>query len=228
MTKFYLRVALAANPPSNGEKSTALPVGTATASNSGTGFEDLSLSTTIGTAATNKQLNSTAQTAHQDNYIARFTSAALAAQTINADTWTFGYLPSETNNNALSATVISLYVWRPGTSSVVGFIFDSDTPISDTWQEGDEADLVTFSGASVVAQAADVLVLEFWRHASQGKAVSYAQILYFDGTTEITANAQAFVGNTDAASAISTPQTLTFDGAAAALRRYSLPVLGVG
>jgi hypothetical protein len=210
-TRLYLRAATASNPPSNGEKSTALPVGTFSG-NSGSGFENLSLSTTKGSAQTSKAINSLAQTAHQDNYIARFTSDALAAQTITAQTWTIALLVGENNANANSFTVASIYVWRPGSSSVVGFIYDSDTHVTNgsEWHDTEEGYVVTVSGGSVTAQANDVLVYEAWRGAAQAKANAYAQTLFFDGTTDIVDG----VTVADAASYIETPQDLTFGAAA--------------
>ena len=225
-TTLYLRVATAANPPTTGEKSTALPVGTAN-SNTGTGFEDLSLSTTIGSAQTSKQRTSLAQTAHQDGLIARFTSPALDAQTIAANTWTYGSAAVEPNSNANANWIASLYVWRPGTSAVVGFVYDSDTGLGAP-QEFEVTDVAgrvfTFSGAEVTAQADDVLVFEVWYHAAQSKATAYALDFYFDGATKVVASQTSDIG-----SYIETPGTLTFGGGAPAnKRRYSITLTGVG
>src|SRR5574337_1774370 len=188
VNKLYLRAFTSTDDPTNGEKSTALPVGTFKG-NSGTGFEDLSLSSIKGVATTSatEVLSSLAQTAHQDNYIARFTSSPLAAQTIPAGTWTFALQTSEANNNANSFIIASVYVWRPSTSSVVGYIYDSDTPLGTRWGTTTTGRLVTISGSSVATQAGDVLVFEMWRHAAtQAAAAGYAQTLYYDGTTDVT------------------------------------------
>lgn len=203
-TKLYLRDLTAANPPSNGEKSTALPVGTFKG-NSGAGFEDRALKSAIGSAQTSKSIVSLAQTAHQDNYIVRFTSDRLGAQTINANTWTLAVCLAKTVVNANSLLVLSLYVWRPSSTSVVGYIYDSDTTIGAVWGNTEFGQVVTFSGSSVTTQDGDVLVLEVWRHAAQNDVGTYTQIVYFEGATDVTAGQTS-----DAASYLSTPQTLTF------------------
>jgi len=203
-TRLYLRNVTAANTPTAGEKSAALPAGTFKG-NSGAGFEDLSLLTTKGTAQVSKAITSLAQTAHQDLYIARFTSGPLAAQTIPAQTWTLAVATSESNTNANTFTIVSLYVWRPGTSSVVGYIYDSDTALGVEWATTEDGQVLTFSGSSIAVQAGDVLVLEFWAHAVQGMAASYTNTLFFNGTTDVTDTTTA-----DAASYLESPAILTF------------------
>lgn len=206
MTKFYLRNLASNDAPSNGEKSTALPVGTFKG-NSGTGFEDRSLETTAGSSQTFDGLTSLAQTAHQDNYIYRFTSKALAAQTINANTWTLAVATSEGNAAANSFTIASIYVWRPSTQAVVGFIYDSDTALGVEWGATEDGQVLSPSGSAVTVQANDVLVLEFWRHAVQAMGNAYTQLLYYNGATDVTDTTTS-----DAASYLETPQTLTFAG----------------
>lgn len=218
-TRLYLRNLTAANPPTAGEKSTALPVGTFQG-NSGAGFEDLSLSTTKGTSQTSKALNSLGQTTDQDSYIARFTSLGLEAQTIAAATWTAALALSEANTNANSFLVGSLYVWRPGTSSVVGFIYDSHTSLGVEWATTEDGIVVTVSGSSVTCQANDVIVFEVWRHATQAMGSPYTQTLYFDGTTDVVGST-----TTDAASYIENPNNITFITPPPPVRR--LLMLGV-
>ena len=184
-TKLYLHAATSSDAPTDGEHSTALPVGTFKG-NSGTGFEDLSMSSLIGTSQTTKSLTSLAQTAAQDNYIARFTSPPLADQTIPAGTWTLGLQSLETNANANSFFQASIYVWRPSTSSVVGYVYDGSTALGTEWVATTQGRVFTVSGSSVTAQSGDVLVLEVWRSATQGSATAWAQELLFDGTTDVT------------------------------------------
>lgn len=203
-TTLYLRDLTATDPPTAGEKSTALPVGTFKG-NSGAGFEDLALRTAKGAAQTSKALSSLSQTAHQDNYIARFTSPALEAQTIAANTWTLAVATAEGNANANSFTIASIYVWRPSTSAVVGFIYDSDTALGSEWGGTEDGQVLSPVGVAVVAVANDVLVLCFWRHASQAMAAVYTQTLYFEGATDVTDTT-----TTDAASYLQTPQVLSF------------------
>ena len=207
VAKLYLHVATSPDAPTNGEKSTALPVGTFKG-NSGTGFEDLSMSSLIGTTQTTKSIAGLAQTGHQDNYIARFTSPPLAAQTIAAGTWTFAVQTLETNAGANSMLAGSLYVWRPSTSSVVGYVYDSDTALGAEWGTTTKGVLVTVSGSAVAAKDGDVLVFEVWRHAAtQTAATSWAQELLFDGTTDVTNGGTA----ASAASYIQAPNNLVFE-----------------
>ncbi len=189
-TRLYLHAATSSNAPTDGEKSTALPVGTFQG-NSGTGFEDLSMSPHIGTSQTTKTISGLAQTARQDNYIARFTSSQLAAQTIPSGTWTFALQTSEANTAANSFLVASLYVWRPSTSSVVGYIYDNNTGVGTEWGTTTTGKVVTVSGGSVAAADGDVLVFEVWRTGSQGSATARVQTIFFDGTTDVTENGNA-------------------------------------
>lgn len=200
-TKFYLVGENSPFAPSLGEKSTALPVGT---------FKDLS----IGDGQRRSLLfdkghfndsasgNSIAQTAHQDNYMARFTSKPLYAS-ITAQTWTLAVVTHQTNAAANSFTILSLYVWRPSDSSVVGFVYDSDTPLGVEWGNDADGQVLTFAGGAVTIAQGDVLVLEFWRHAAQGMANAYTQAVYWGGQTDVTdATADAL----NPASYLSTPQ----------------------
>ena len=199
VNRLYLRALTSPDTPTLGTHSSVLPVGTFKG-NSGTGFEDLSMSSIIGASQTTKTLTSIAQTAHQDNYIARFTSSSLAAQTIPAGTWTFALQTSEANNNANSYIVGSLYIWRPSTSSVVGYVYDSDTPLGTEWGGTTTGRVVTVTGSSVATQSGDVLVFEMWRHAAQAANTGYLQTLYFDGTTDVTnggtASAASYIQST--------------------------------
>jgi len=100
-------------------------------------------------------------------------------------------------------------VWRPSTSSVVGFIYDSDTTLGVEWGTTEDGQVLSPTGSAVTVLAGDVLVISFWRHAAQGMAVAYTQTLYFDGATDVTD-----ATTTDAASYLETPQVLTFSGLA--------------
>lgn len=216
-TRLYLRAALAATSPTAGNQSTTYPQASPVLfnANSGTGFEDLSLSTTKGTAQTSKALNSQASTAAgQDFYVARFSSEALAAQTIAANTWTFAMAHSEANVNANNYHVFaSLYVWRPSTTAVVGYVYDGGNVIGGSVEMAATEDgrVGTQAMSAVTAAAGDILVYECWFSSlAQAMATAYAQTLYFDGTTDVVDTT-----TTDAASYIETPQNLTFGGAAA-------------
>jgi len=203
-TKLYLRGSTTPNSPTNGEKSTALPVGTFTG-NSGDGFENLSLSTTKGSSQTSKTISSLIQLTHQDMYPARFSSQSLAAQTFSAGTWTLALATSESDANAESQTVGSIYVYRPTTASVVGYIYDSDTALGVEYSTTEDGQVVTVSGSSVTSQDGDILVFEYWIHATQLISLGYTNTLYFDGTTDVVDSTSS-----DAASYIQAPISITF------------------
>jgi hypothetical protein len=204
-TRLYLRNILAAGAPTAGEKSTALPVGTA-GLQSGANTQDRSLLLTKGTTQTSIAFTGLGQTTHQDNYLARFTSLPLSAQTVTAQTWTFALALNEANAAANSQLAPCIYLWRPGSSSVVGFVVDSDTPIGAEWGASEDGIVATVSGAAVTAVFGDVLVLEVWRHApSQTNTTARVQTVYFDGPTDVVDATTA-----NAASYIETPQNLVF------------------
>jgi len=200
-TKLYLRDAAPANDPGETENSTALPVGTFKDG----AFAPESLSTTKGTVAIQRTLASLSQTAHQDVFWTSFSSAALAAQTIDANTWTIAARVAEGNNAANAFTILSVYVFREP-STIVGFIYDSDTPLGNEWNGGLSGRVATFSGSAVTASASDYLVLEFWAHSNQSMAMSYDYRLRYDGTVDATE------GGGGDASYLETPQNLTFNG----------------
>ena len=202
-TRLFLRNLTSDPTPTAGEKSTALPVGTFSG-NSGTA-ETRSLSEAKGAAQTSITLASLSQTAHQDNYLARFSSIPLAAQAIPAQTWTLAVATSEGNAQANSFTIGSIYVWRPSTNAVVGFLYDSDTAVGVEWLATEDGQVLSLTGSAVTAADGDILVLEFWRHATQGMAAVYTQTIFFEGTTDVTDATTA-----DAASYLESAEVLQF------------------
>jgi hypothetical protein len=208
-TRFYLRDTPSYEAPTAGKKSAVLPVAAVTDGNSGNPFENRSLLIQKGQTLPDSVISrsSIANTAHQDQYLGRFTSRKLAAQTITAQTWTLAVATLETNAGANSFTVASVYVWRPGTSSVVGYIYDSDSPLGVEWSTTLDGQVLTFSGAAVTCQLGDVLVMEFWRHAAtQGAATAWLQQLNYNGHVDVLGTTTA-----DPASYLETPQNLTLD-----------------
>lgn len=166
-TRFFTRGVAAPIALSSGDKSTALPVGT----DGGDFNQSLALLLTNQATQTDYTYSSLAQTAQQSAMIARHSSAALRAQTINANTWTLLFEGDESNAAANAFLAVSVYVWRPSTSAVVGFIRDSATTLGIEFNASQQT--VTFSGSAVTAAAGDILVLEAWNVATQGMATSY-------------------------------------------------------
>ena len=188
-TRFYFRDITSPYAPTAGTKSVALPTGT---NNSLTANDDQSLLLTTGTNV-QVDITSAAQTARQSGRFARFTSDPLASQTISANTWDYTLRNRESNANANAYKAASIYVWRPSTSSVVGYVYDSNAEIGTEWTTNFTNDSSNISGSAVTATNGDVLVIEVWYTAAQGKAASYSNSIQY--------NANSF---------IETPQDLTF------------------
>lgn len=204
-----MRDARAPEAPTYGTKSTALPgSGAATDGNSGKSFEDRTLHTVRGQGKPDSIISRTsiANTVHTDQYMARFTSRRLQAQSVAANTWTIGFAFLETDAGANSQLCLSVYVWRPSTNAVVGYIYDSDTALGAEWLATLDGIVTTFSGAAVTAELDDVIVVEVWRHtAAQGVATAYLQSLVYNSYVDVINTTVA-----DPASYIETPQNLTF------------------
>lgn len=213
-TKLYLRNTTTANAPTSGEKSSANPQYTLGANNAaGTGQEDLALSETKGSVQTSLSFNSDASTATRSNYLGRWTSPLLAAATFGSGTWTFAYCVTEGNSNADSFLKLSIYIWRPGTSSVVGYIYDSTADINTEWPTLNTGRVDNITGSNVTCQGGDVLVLEVWRSTDatgQAMATAYSQSVFYDGGTDITNGASI----TDGAAYLLAPGTISFSNPA--------------
>lgn len=208
-TRLFWRYVFPGDPspvyyPTSLEKSTALPTGTFNVDINNEFFLKTQKSTTSDVA---NQVSSLAQTATQSSTFGfRFSSTLLAAQTISANTWTIFYKAQESNTNANTFLAMSIYVWRPNTSSVVGFIYDSTASLGAEFGTTASTQSITVSGSAVTANRGDILVCEPWYAATQAKATSYTNTLYFDGTDETTTG----TGNSSCAAYIETPQNLVF------------------
>ncbi len=210
-TRLYLRDLTPDNDPGTTENSSALPVFHA----QDYAMANKALRTTPGSVETSLSSPSLGHTDHDDEFFTSFSSEALEAQTITGQTWTVAVMVSEGNAQANSFLVTSVYVFREP-STVVGFIYDSDTPLGAEWSNTARGRVVTFSGSEVTAQGGDYIVFEMWRHtAAQGMNMSYTQALHYDGGTDVVEDATPG----DAASYLETPQDLTFAGGAVARRR---------
>lgn len=166
-TRLFTRGTTAPIGLTTGDKSTALPVGT----DGGDFNQNLALLRTNQATQTDYTYASLAQTAQQSAMIARHSSGELKAQTINANTWTLLFEGNESNGAANAFLAVSVYVWRPSTSSVVGFIRDSATTLGVEFAGANQT--VTFAGSAVTVQEGDILVLEAWNVATQAMATSY-------------------------------------------------------
>lgn len=210
MTKLYLRTAAGAIPPSGGKKSDVLPVGQLV----NVGGTNLSLSLAKGSTNANVALSYTPATStHTDGYLRRFCSVALSPQTFGAGLWTYAFGATQggrINNGAFAS--LSLYVFRPSTGVVVGFIYDSDAPLGTAWPTsvGVGGRVVTFVGVDVTAQAGDILCFEAWSHGSQPATQTYTATWFYGGSSEPADGGS--IGSV--ASYISSPGFILFPGEA--------------
>ncbi|MDQ5870611.1 MAG: hypothetical protein M3547_00175 [Acidobacteriota bacterium] len=216
-TRLYLRnTTINTDAGLTAEQSSAKPVGTLNASLS---LRDLN--TVKGSAQLDLSRNSLAQTTHQDGIRYVGFSAGLVVTQIDANTWSFGLASNEANTNANTFTTVTLYVWRPSTNAVVGFIIDDDTPRGVEWGATEDGQVFTVSGSAVSGvQAGDQVVFEWWYHSVQGMATAYLQQFFYDGATDV-----VDATTTDAASYIETPQDL-FTAPPEFLPHNRTPLLG--
>lgn len=213
-TRLYLRSNSPSVSPTSGDKSAALPVGTFNNLSGGVNEGTLEASAGVG-SFTSTVGNSLAQTTHQDAYLARWSSATLAAQTISAANWVFAAGFTEGNANANAFLALSVYVWRPGTSAVVGYLYDSDAALGVEWATASTGQVITIAGGSVTTQAGDLLVIEAWCHAAtQAMATAYSLAMGYDGPNAV-ANGVAV---SNPASYLEYSGTLTFGAAPLAPR----------
>jgi len=176
-TRLYFRDVTSSNAPTSGSKSTALPNGT---DNSLTANDSQSLLLTQGGSDVTVDITSLAQTARQSGRFARFTSEPLAAQTVSSNTWTYQLRNRESNASASSYKAGSIYIWRPSTNTVVGYIYDSSAEIGSEWTTNFTNDSSNITGSSVVCQGGDVLVIEVWYTAAQAKGASYTNSIQYN------------------------------------------------
>lgn len=193
-TKFYLHAAttaVAGTLPSSSVSGTA-PTQTASATNR-------TFDTSIGTGQTSVTLTTLAQTTTQNGVICRFISPPLEAQTLSSQVISMSGAFSESNASSDFIPNWVLAVWRPSTGALVGRMVDR-TGVA--WAEPGTTQTAGTSnaagGVTVTAQTAqqgDVLVIELWRApGTQGMAVAYTNIAFFDGTTEAsTTNCATFI-----------------------------------
>jgi hypothetical protein len=179
---------------------------------------------TDATAGTNRSMDGVAGSAQAATTIAisgtgaanhdwhrRFLSAPLAAQTIGVGTWTVAIGGLNTNANAGSQLVPGcVYVWRPSNGTLVGGIVDDETTLSATFFNTTEFGIVmTFTGASVVCLAGDILVAEVWTLEDNSLGGAATEKVHYDGTTDPLDN----VATTNAASYLNAPAALTMQAA---------------
>jgi len=216
-TKLYLRTAVASEvvnmAPTVNEKSSAKPVGTFL--EAGSIATNLHMIPVQGptSGGSNRVTATPASTAHLDMYVGRWCSPRLEGQTFGAGTWTFGFGASAVDIRVNGFITPTLYIWRPKTKSVVGFIYDTDTPLSSeiaaVLTTGGR--VVTFTGSDVAAKGGDLLVLEVWIHSAGQDTAAARDITFYYGGGNDPTNGGSITATT-CASYISTATNLVWAG----------------
>jgi hypothetical protein len=152
---------------------------------------------TIGASQTFAVLTTLAQQTLQSNWFRRFISPPLAAQTIAQpnNNWTVSDAVSESSTNSGGGTAYGCcYVWRPGSGTKVGNLWDDVThgvTGSSTTEIATSGTVPSGTGTSVVCVAGDVLVYELWSANIQSMSTAYTNTIFYDGTTEGSATTNA-------------------------------------
>lgn len=190
-------------PPAS--QSTAFPWGTLNTNSEPQWIIDIDSSLPVEDVLPTTQWNSLNQTARQSSFLLS-ASYRLGNQTIPAGDWTIAAVGGESNNAANSYFAVSIYVWRPSTSTVVGTIYDSQTQLGVEWSTSSSSRIFTVSGSSVTTQNEDTLIIEIWHTSQQTMGTAYNQSFFFHvspANSDFTAN-----GQTDLNAWIDAPETL--------------------
>lgn len=117
---------------------------------------------------------------------------------------------ADTNSGAIQITSMAVYVWRPTTNSIVGFVIDSSaTSLGGTPTSGTSETVQHVTGiatSAVAAAAGDIIICEIWANWTNG-GMSTINRFFFDGTTVNTTQSAAV---TNHASFIEFSENLTF------------------
>ncbi len=141
---------------------------------------------TVGAAQASSALTTLAQTTLQKNWLRRFLSRPLAAQTLPTGVWTIqgGASESSTNSNMLPWGAV-IKVWRPSTGTTVATLLDN-TVLGTVEPGTTETNISSATGSinGVAVNDGDILVVELWAQNTQANATARTNTAYYDGTTE--------------------------------------------
>ena len=188
------------------------------------------MSPIIGVVQNSLVLTSTATTAQQVYYFAKFVTDTLSqVSSITAQNWTYNFAIKESSTSAnfpapgpnQPVRVVS-YVWRPSTQSKVGDIIDgnSNATVDEASTTLERIQTTTYSGNQVLEVLnGDVLVFEVFLFSLRRRLRPSLTLSIIDGpTVNTTKNATV----TNHASFIETPQGLAFG---LPLTRVSKPLI---
>ena len=212
--KWYLRAVGASYYPgstggSTGSKSAVLP---GAVSSFGSITADQTLSTQGGTATVSSvSKGQNASAVPQVGLMGRWSTAPLTAVSIAAGTWTFATCLSDsasTGQTSPKNVAGCIFVWRPATAAVVGYIVDTTTGTgSDITTSGTAGRVYTASGAAVTVVDGDILVYEQWYTvAAKANSTAHTIVSRYNNNVDVTANSS---GTTTAGAYISGPTSLT-------------------
>jgi hypothetical protein len=173
-SRFYLypgKTAATASPTA-GSKATSLPLAINTSFANVT-VQEFKLNITGTNSPEERFTNSVATLSPQSLFFGRYSTPALAGQTIAAQTWDWEISAGQGyQTNTLWWPV--LYVWRPSNNTVVGYILNASTGMGNPWNYAADPNYnQVFNGASVTTLDGDLLVLELWGVNNQVSADTY-------------------------------------------------------
>lgn len=159
----------------------------------------------FGPVNNGQQTNAT--TARQSAFVG-YGYFQLGAQTIPAGTWSVSTTLNEANLAANVFAAVSVYVWRPSTTSVVGRIYNvqAQLGVEPNTAAANRTSHFTFSGSSVTTQNGDYLIFELHATMVPSMATAYTFGLWLNAQASVadaTASQQATGSNW-----IDSPETL--------------------
>jgi hypothetical protein len=181
-----------------------------------------SMNTSKGSSETNIAVSRAATSGvTQSSWICKFISDPLEGVTsITAQTWVSQIAIAEDSlNSNYGGPHFCLYVWRPSTNSLVGgqTIYDASgcggfaEPAAANSERLKRGNFFSGAGRSISGvQDGDVIIMEVFLRKTTGATATFADSIYFDGTTEYDSTGTDSVVS-DIASYIETPQNLTFE-----------------
>ena len=167
------------------------------------------MSPTIGAGQVTASATSLAQTTQQGLLVRGFASRPLAAGStvgLGSVRWNLAALEANAAAN-WNANSVGLYVWRPSTGLVVGFMNPSAAGIEPGTSEGAIDSSQDLTSVAVSALAGDIICAEFLANATQSMAAAYNLSFFYDGTVETLTTGTAV---SDHASFLELPENLTF------------------
>lgn len=152
------------------------------------------LSTTIGTGQVSSFITSIAATTFQTALLGIFATNPIANDSITIGAGSIILNAADATSNAtrllFNTNSVNIYVWRPSTNTLVGYIldaagFDLSTGAPKAVSTTETVTHITgILGSPVTALEGDILVVEVWSSFTPTVTTSYTGTWYYNGTTE--------------------------------------------